>query len=150
MKISFYDVAKAVSEYELRYRRDDLPRLELSDEYCLFPPDPFDGVGWPTVYPNADRAGVYVIANERREVLYIGKASYSRSISARLGSYFHYEDDKKTCKVFHRDLWSSVPHWIVTIAVPSGQEFEAPALEEYLITRFKSKLPDNKIGTSPI
>ena len=38
------------------------------------------------------------------------------------------------------------PRYVITIAVAKDMTFEAPALEEFLITRFKTT--DNKIGST--
>ena len=45
------------------------------------------------------------------------------------------------------DKWSKDPRYLITIAVPAGMAFEAPAVEEYLITRYANDLPDNTQGT---
>ena len=146
---SLSDIKEKVTIFKNEYRLDKL-KLDISDWYSLFPATRDKDLEkkqkqWPGTYPQAERQGVYLIFNENKDLLYIGKASMNNNIGSRLGSYFSYKSDKVTCKVNHS--WSSSPNYVVTIAVPDGMSFEAPALEEYLITEFSNSLPDNTIGT---
>jgi len=135
----------ALAEYQKKYRHPSSPALEIESEYCLFPDSSFNGKSWPDTYPHAGRAGVYIVLDQARTVLYVGKASFTNTLGSRLGSYFCYDADGKTCSI--QDNWSANPHYLVIVATPEGMEFEAPAIEEYLITKFGENLPDNKIGT---
>jgi hypothetical protein len=146
---SLTDIEERVSRFKNEYRLDTF-KLDISDWYSLFPAARDEELEkkrkqWPGAYPQSDRQGVYLIFNENKELLYIGKASMNNNIGSRLGSYFSYENDKVTCKVNHE--WSSDPKYIITISVPNEMSFEAPALEEYLITEFAHSLPDNTMGT---
>lgn len=147
---SLTDIKNKISEYKKNY---SLPSFELniSDWYKLFPnsrnkEQEKKCLQWPGIFPHAERQGVYLIFDKNKELLYIGKVSMNHNIGGRLGSYFSYAKDKINCKVNHE--WSSNPEYIVTVAVPEGMSFEAPALEEYLIKNFSKSLPDNRIGTS--
>jgi hypothetical protein len=75
-------------------------------------------------------------------VLYVGKASMSNILAARLSSYFGYGKEK-TCRVFH-DNWKNKPRFVITVAVPDNLIFEAPSLEEFLIRELKPG--DNMVG----
>lgn len=147
---SLADVREKLNVFKNEFRLEKL-RLEISDWYSLFPTTKDNDLDkhqkqWPEIYPHAEKKGVYLIFNENKELIYIGKASMNNNIGKRLGSHFSYESDKVTCKINHS--WSSSPKYIITIAVPDGMSFEAPALEEYLITEFADSLPDNAIGVS--
>jgi len=98
---------------------------------------------WPEEWPNAGRSGVYLIFGEDRDLLYVGKASMSNSLGARLSSYFGYDENKVHCKVCHKS-WHKKPCYIVSVAVPENMLFEAPALEEFLIS--KLPIPENTRG----
>jgi hypothetical protein len=67
----------ALSEYVSRYRRFDLPPLEVSEPFDLYPSLPTPAnfspqLTWANPWPFGNRAGVYMIHNERLELLYIG------------------------------------------------------------------------------
>ena len=83
---------------------------------------------WPQCYPYADRPGVYLIMDDKDNVLYIGKSSVA--IGRRLGSYFCYDGEGK-CRV-RSPYWSTSPKYIAAIAVPFDSAFECAALEEFL------------------
>jgi len=150
--ITLLDVLDKVQEYKAKYRREGLPCLERSKIYVLFPDSKKDNdieLKWPDTWPNSERHGIYLIMGEHFRILYIGKASMEK-LGCRLGSYFKYGEDNKSCKVVGE--WSQQPKYVLTIAVPNDIEnkydmpFEAAALEEFLLKEFKGKLPDNTIG----
>ena len=148
---SLKEVISKVHEYAANYRESSLPDFEFSEIYDLFPENGVKSpasMAWPDTYPFADRAGVYLVMSETLQVSYIGKASFGSSIGARLSAYFVYEQGGKGCFVKNRENWILDPRYIVTVAVPKDQSFEAPALEEFLILAYGSELPDNKVGTS--
>jgi hypothetical protein len=139
-----------VREYSDTYRHPDRDPLEISDEYDLFPSIGTDDPacsGWPDTYPKANRQGVYLISDKDRKLLYVGKASLGNTLGARLSSYFSYDADGKSCKIIHKSNWSEDPRFLITVVVPSEAAFEAPSLEEFLITSFRGDLPDNELGT---
>uniref|UniRef100_UPI001BE3D448 hypothetical protein n=2 Tax=Vibrio anguillarum TaxID=55601 RepID=UPI001BE3D448 len=76
---------------------------------------------------------------------YIGKASWQQ-LGYRLGSYFRYSIDRKSGIPKKNDVWSKPPTHLITWAVPDELFFEASALEEYLIFKLGSLLPDNVLG----
>ena len=65
------------------------------------------------------------------------------SFCYRLSAYFRYNRKTKKCKIKHSN-WSEPPRYVLTVAVPTDMSFEAPALEEYLITKTQPK--DNDRG----
>jgi len=140
---------RAISDYEQRFRRDDLDRLEVSGLYDLFPsnggvPVPV-AASWPNdQWPYAKRAGVYLIFDEKLDLLYVGKASLNSSIGDRLYTYFR-EGQDHGCRIRHEG-WDRPPRYVTTIAVPENTRFEAPALEEFLITRLQPT--SNRIGSN--
>jgi hypothetical protein len=140
----------AVDEYRIKFRHPQLPDLELSALYALFPDEKEFSheaeLHWPESYPNAARQGVYLIFGGSGRLLYIGKASMNSSMGGRLAHWFHYDTSWRGCRVVHPG-WSERPAYLATIAVPRDMGFEAPALEEYLIKRLNPL--DNAIGGGP-
>ena len=126
-----------MTEYLLRYRRSDLPPLEISAPFDLFPSQPLPpGISpqwtWVDCWPFSERAGVYLIYSDTFELLYIGKASTNRCLGQRLWDHFGAGD---TCIL--KEFWPHPPRFVVNIAVPVELSFEAPALEEYLIRKLQ-------------
>jgi hypothetical protein len=126
----------ALAEYVSRYRRADLPPLEVGMPLDLFPALPIPAgispqLTWKNPWPFGDRAGVYLIYSDSFELLYIGKASMNRSLGYRLYDYF---GGGPTC-ILKSDSWKQAPRFVVNIAVPTEMPFEAPALEEFLIRK---------------
>jgi len=135
---TYEDVKKQIETYVKNFRRNDVDDLEISDLYDLFPGHKAKisrkvTAKWPDYYPYPERRGVYIIFDDRLNLLYIGKASMGNFLGNRLAGYFGYADDRQTCKIWH-DNWTKQPRYIMTIAVPKDMPFEAPALEEYLVT----------------
>jgi len=89
--------------------RFDEPTEETKDEY----------------WPHATLPGVYVIYDYKHRLLYIGKASLSSTLGIRIAK--HHKD---------RTQWSKYGRLFVrTIPLPRTRAFEAPALEEFLLSR---------------
>ncbi len=115
-----------VSEYQEKYRNPDLPKFKVSDPYDL-------KADWDAgkSYPLVNKQGAYAIFDTNENLLYIGKASQNNTLGNRLGSYFKYAPDGKSCTTPPNHNWSSDPRYVMTVAV--AYPFEAPSLEEYLI-----------------
>lgn len=139
LKTGVYDAfgpfpgAETVAEYILKYRRDDIPALQVGGPLDLFPtvPLPYGVIPpftWEHQWPSARRAGVYLIYSVALQPLYVGKASMNRNLGQRLYEYF---GGGATCAL--QDPWPEPPRFVITIVVPEKMPFEAPALEEYLI-----------------
>ena len=133
----------AVETYQNTFRHPKLPKFEISELYCLFPDENWTGIKWPTTYEHTGRCGVYLMLPDENTVNYVGKTSMSSNFGSRLGSYFGYTDDRKGCRLWHE--WETKPRFLLTIAVPETMEFEAPALEEYLIREIPDGL-ENRMG----
>jgi excinuclease UvrABC nuclease subunit len=135
---TYEDVKKKIKTYVKNFRRNDVGNLEVSDLYDLFPdrkaktPEKVTAK-WPDDYPYQSHRGVYIIFDDSLHLLYIGKASMGNCLGNRLANYFGYADDRQACRIWHDD-WTKEPRYIMTVAVPIDMPFEAPALEEYLVT----------------
>lgn len=122
------DTVAALRDYEDRYRRDDVARLEVSGLYGLGPSAVHATAGyWPEQYPHSDRSGVYVILDADRQVLYIGTA---KVIGNRLSNYFR---GNGVCVLNPNDVWPRPPVYVMTVAVPVDMTWEGKGLEDYLI-----------------
>jgi hypothetical protein len=122
----------ALKEYQETYRHPNLPHLECSELYALFPEEttPLAKTYWPATWPHCGRAGVYLIYTKTGKLLYVGKAWV---IGRRLSNYFQYEGQTKTCRIV--DDWRESPMYVAVVAVPNESVFEAAALEEFLIRK---------------
>jgi hypothetical protein len=142
------DFLKRVEEYQSNYRNPAMGPLEVSPPYDHFPelgePALQCGQKWPGPWFHLHRAGVYGFFDESLRLVYIGKASFRSSQSARLGSYVRYGPDG-CCELKHE--WNSKPRYAVTVAVPQSSRFEAAALEEFLLSKLTTT--DNAVGARP-
>jgi len=126
---------EAVTDYATRYRRTDVPPLEVAPPLDLFPSQPTTGnytpqFTWADPWPFGDRAGVYLIYSASFDLSYVGTA---QRLSSRLSQHFYGRD----CCVFHENFGPQSPRFVINIAVPVNMRFEAPALEAYLIEKLK-------------
>lgn len=136
-------VEQALEAYKTTFRRPGLAEWDRGELLALFP-DLLIGNAtktWRDSWPFGDRAGVYFVFGREMKLLYIGKASMNSCMGARLSSWFWGDCDSE-CKV--QGKWSEGPFFVQTLAMPAGLEFEAPALEEYLIREINP--PDNTAG----
>lgn len=137
-------IEREIQEYSLKYRNSSLAPLLLSPIYTLRPdlsavrsPD----YVWPAPWPNAAAPGVYFLFDAEVKLLYIGKSAL---LGKRLSDYFGYEAGRGSrCKLVS-DQWTAPPAYLATVAVQFT--FEAPSLEEYLISRLSP--PNNKLWTA--
>lgn len=83
-------------------------------------------------WPNNGRPGVYIFADENNRVLYIGKASVT--ISSRLSAYWCKGKNGETKP---KDWKSENIRYVYTIGIPNDRAFEAPSIEEFLISQLK-------------
>lgn len=144
MKATLYDIQMAVDEFAGTYWKPKDQSVKVGKPYCLFPDKlshlPGDLSGkWPDSWPNGSKKGVYLVLNEKMELLYIGKASMNSAIGARLSAWF---PGTKNCKV--NGQWTEEPTFLATIPVPDQTPFLAAALEEFLIGKFNPS--DNTHG----
>lgn len=139
-------VLESVKMYSDTLRNPTLDPFEISDVYSLFPITDTPEPRWPQPYPHRDRQGVYLIFDEAMKLLYVGKTSVNKTLRKCLAAYFSNDRDKNICRVKKQGVWSTMPSYLITIAVPNDASIEAPALEEYLLKSFGNELPDNKNG----
>jgi len=142
---TFIDLQNVLKVYCAQLRRNDWPELKPSEFYDLFPSiDPsISDSAWPDTYPHVEKPGVYIIFDSEQCVLYIGKASWSSSFGARLSTYFGFGKSNE-CVLRKPHSWKGNHRFLVVIPMSEKLKFEAPALEEYLITELQPK--DNSIG----
>ena len=136
-------IEEALQQFRDEYRRPTLPDWERGALLALFSENPPRRAAktWADPWPFGDRTGVYFVFNRDMKLLYIGKASMYSCMGARLSSWF-YGPSSGTCSV--QGKWSDEPFFVQTLAMPPGMAFEAPALEEFLISRLSP--PDNTAG----
>ncbi|MCB1194298.1 MAG: GIY-YIG nuclease family protein [Leptospiraceae bacterium] len=140
-------VIQEINEYCKKYRNFNLEQFEISDLYNLFPENNDnneikDCPKWPDSWPVStthSNAGVYLVFNKSLELIYVGKASMKSAIQARLNA--HFKDENGKCRLIGN--WSN-PKYFLCVFMPKDLIFEAPALEEYLITKLQPC--DNTIG----
>lgn len=139
--ISIQQIKASVATYTADFRRSDLQEFEWGKTLALFHEEFQDGaeLTWNDPWPLKDRKGVYFIFGRTMNLLYIGKASTGSSLGKRLSHWFHGE-----ARIAHPS-WSEKPYFVRTLAMPDGEPFTAPALEEYLIEKLSP--PDNFTGT---
>ena len=136
---SFIDLKSAISELNDNFRRPGLPALEFSLPLYDLKSD------WTKTYPNADGPGVYVLLDGNQVVVYVGKASFSATIGSRLGNHIVRDSNGEPC--VSNPAWESAHiRYISTIGLPIVHAFEAPAIEEFLITRLQPCPFLNHIG----
>jgi hypothetical protein len=126
-------------------RGPQMPPISLSGLYDLFPDNSSKESEhvWPDSWPSASESGVYFVFDAELQVLYIGKASMNSSIGARLSTYFG-PGPNKECIARKKEHWNGTPRYVAVISMQPDFRFEAPALEEYLITKLQPI--DNTIG----
>lgn len=117
--------------------------LAMSDWYSLFPKDQNcldTKYQWPAKFPNAGKAGVYLIFDSVMSLLYVGMTT--RDLNRRLGDYFGYVNGQGSdCLVKTNMLppWKARPCYIRTIPLICSEE--ARILEAYLIKTLRP--PEN-------
>ncbi len=131
---NFSDLQTALAEFNDKYRGPTVPRLELGQPYHI-------EKDYPTKWPDADSAGVYGFLDAAMNVLYIGKASLDNDIGSRIGTHLASDPSKPWGR---KDILAEQAAYLITIPVPKGHRYVAPALEEWLIDQLQP--PHNAIG----
>lgn len=128
-----FEGATEVRNYAERFRRPELPPLQVAHPLDLFPDQPrklpYEPLlRWDDSEPwrHAEEAGVYLVYTEDKSLIYVGT---SQRLAGRLYSYF---GGGGSCVLKH-STWPAPPRYVATVAVPDTCKFEAPALEAYLI-----------------
>jgi len=124
-------VRSAVNRMNTEFPRPGICSLCISDPYDL-------ETDWPDQYwPNRDAAGVYLFFDDKDHLVYIGKTV--GRLDVRISQYFNHRSDgsaRPTCTK------SEGVRYVRTISVREGHEFEAAAIESFLIRELSP--PRNK------
>jgi hypothetical protein len=106
--ITIAEINKVLASMNSDYPRPAMEPLRMSELYDNMDPS----VEWP----HARNAGVYLLFNEQRELLYVGKASCNTNLGRRLRAHF---DSKGLAK----KEWFTEVKFVATIPVPDGRAF---------------------------
>lgn len=119
-----------------KYNEKYITNFELGKEYALYP-ESDDEYGFKDCWPCNEQAGVYLILDENKEVIYVGQAKI-------LGIRFYYHFKPVDGKCVLRGQWRKKPKYIVALPAPDDAKYERLSLEEYLIQNLQPI--DNTLG----
>lgn len=125
MVCSLENVRRLIEEYNQLYGTS----FTTTDPYHLFPGEDGEYEFKDQLWPCNGHAGVYLILDDRNEIIYVGQ---SLSFGRRFYRYF--KDVDGHCEV-RSSNWTKQPAAIVAIAAPDDKKYERLSLEEYLIER---------------
>lgn len=111
------ELSELVAEYSTEYRNSTLPAFTVCE------PQPWKG-WWGS--QNSKKQGCYVIYSSLGEPMYIGKASLKATMGSRLAAHERSRDER----------WSDAAQVQMVIV---GEPFEAPSLEEFLLSRLSTR-----------
>ncbi len=132
-------VQRLLDDLDKRYPRPWLGRLQISSLYDL-------REDWPDEYPNADKPGVYFLLNNEKELVYVGKASFSNDIGSRLGKRIGYDSQRRA--LIRDPQWlSACVRYIATVGLAAEHAFEAAAIEEFIVVNLNPCPILNKVGS---
>lgn len=142
------EILKLVDDFKGHFNQEKIQHLAEDNqlrEFIREAPMDLDYIFREDEYwPCARNVGVYFIFNTKEELLYIGKASADSSIGMRLSDYFKKDPDAdgKWVDVSGRS-WKGPQH-VAAVGVDNmnnkdGLAWIAPALEEFLLSRFDEK-----------
>jgi hypothetical protein len=109
------ELREHVATYCKKYRNPQLPPFIVSEPHTM--------TSWYGT-PEAARPGCYVFYSQTGEVLYVGKASLTRAVGNRLAAHDHSKP---------RTSWRERAAFVQFVSV--SEPFEAPSLEEFLVSR---------------
>lgn len=143
MNLNFSQCNEWLQSYHQNYRNPVLGPLQFSACYYLserassspMVPNEVERLEekrvWLAPWIDPGKCGVYLVFDENFYVIYIGKTSGSRGFEHRPACYFA-KNNTEPEEGVTRAVWEKCPMGYVTVAV--AEPFEAPSLEEYLIT----------------
>lgn len=111
-----------IERYQTQHRHPDRPGF-IKHDYTMA-----SWEGSPVSY----KSGCYALYSEAGELLYIGKASNTKSVSSRLVRFR-----------YNPVGWEPAPALVQIIEV--SEPFEAPSLEEFLIGELQPRFNDRGI-----
>ncbi len=124
-------ISELVGTYEREYRNPERAKRYpfVTNRLYDLPKE------WKTTsFPDADGPGVYVFYDEDEKLSYVGKASWSNTLGNRIASYFKSHPEQGIVPRSGHS-WKRMPRYVQTISVQ--QHFEAPSLEEFLISELE-------------
>ena len=133
MKIDYKIALELVAYYQMRYNT----KFEISSLYSLFPEE--GEYGFTESWPFLNNGGVYLILDESKSVIYVGKADI---FGRRL--YGHFRADSEGNCIIYESGWKNQPRYIINIKVEDDRIYENLSLEGYLIQKLDPD--DNTIG----
>lgn len=133
MKINYKVALELVACYQMRYNT----QFEISPIYSLYPEE--GEYGFTESWPFHNNGGVYLILDESKNVIYVGKAD---RFGRRLSDHFRV-DPKGGCRI-HAQGWKNEPRYVINIKVTEERLYENLSLEGYLINILDPD--DNTIG----
>ncbi len=136
-------IQTALAEYHADWRHPRLEPFKFSGLYALHPEEPTAitvTADWPATWPNNGRPGVYFIFGAEMQLSYIGKTF---DFGWRLSQHFKWSEGRGKGVCQPQGTWKIRPMFLATL--PVIESFEAPGLEEFLISKLNP--PDNRNGT---
>lgn len=124
MKLSYHLALESISYYQLRYNT----QFEISEIYSLYPEG--DEYGFKESWPFLNDGGVYLILDENKNVIYVGKAD---KFGQRLSGHFR-AGSMGECIIYSQQWWTNQPRYIINVKVPEDRKYENLSLEGYLIS----------------
>ncbi|MBA7637195.1 hypothetical protein ES703_44831 [subsurface metagenome] len=122
-EISKNEIEEAVAEFQGKFPRPDINVLKI-DWHDL-------EKEWQSPWRNGNKPGAYIFLDSDECRLFIGKASSGRNLKTRLTGHFYANKNDKNSKQGKKALGT---RYVGLLGLPPEHGFEAPAIEEYLIT----------------
>lgn len=122
--MTYEEFKSIINQFNRDLPRPGIPPLEVSELLQI-------QSGFLTKIPNRERAGVYAVFAET-ELLYVGKVSSGSNLKQRMHGHFYADGRPKPTKK-DQYKWRPEARQIAVIPLPRNHDFEAAAIEEYLI-----------------
>ena len=129
------DVEEFLSKFQDQLPRPQIHELKI-DWYDL-------NKDWPKPWPDGNKPGIYVFIDQNEQLQYVGKASAGRTLRIRLRAYFGKDRVGNLVRKEKKKTKTAGTRYVGLLGLPPEHGFEAPAIEEYLITHLSP--PRNKV-----